>query len=232
MNGTGYVDIFATKGIEYLLVIAFLMALVVFARALLRAPTPLRAAAAAAGAAGRGAWFDLAAERYYHQGHTWAAPEGDDVVRVGLDDFAQKLVGVPERIHLPSVGQLVEQGERGLALSVAATPIDVLSPVSGQVLAINEEVLRSPGLLNADPYGEGWLLKVRVPRLGANLRNLLAGRLAQVWMEGTVAALRARMAGGELGTVLQDGGIPVSGIARELSPDQWETVAREFLHSV
>jgi len=229
MNGTGYVDIFATKGIEYLLVIGFLMMLIVFARALLRTPAPLRAAAAT-GAAGRGAWFTLADERFYHQGHTWAAPEGDDIVRVGLDDFAQKLVGVPERIDLPRVGQRIEQGERGLVLSVAATPIDVLAPVSGQVLAVNEEVLRLPGLLNEDPYGRGWLLRVRVPRLAANLRNLLAGRLAQHWMEGTVVELRQRMAG-DLGPVLQDGGLPVSGIARELAPDQWASVAREFLLS-
>jgi len=229
MDATGYVDIFATKGIEYLLVIGFLFTLVLFMRALLRTPPQLAAAAATAGAR-RGAWFTLVEERFYHQGHTWAAPEGGDVVRVGLDDFAQKLVGLPERIDLPRVGDRIEQGERGLKLCIGATPIDVLSPVSGQVLAVNEEVLRSPGLVNEDPYGKGWLIRVEVPSLKANLRNLLSGRLAQDWMRGTVAALRARMAG-ELGPVLQDGGLPVSGIARELSAEDWDKVARDFLLS-
>ena len=71
--------------------------------------------------------------------------------------------------------------------------------------------MRSPGLINEDPYGKGWLFKVRVPKLSCNLRNLLSGRLAQVWMEITVRALKRRMEG-ELGPVLQDGGVPVTGI--------------------
>ena len=98
------------------------------------------------------------------------------------------------------------------------------------MLAINEEVLRSPQLINEDPYGKGWLFKVRVPRLSANLRNLLSGRLALVWMDGTVTALKRRMEG-ELGPVLQDGGVPVTGIAKDLSPDQWEEIAADFLQT-
>ena len=90
----------------------------------------------------------------------------------------------------------------------------------------------TPRLLNDDPYGKGWLFEVRSPRLKSNLKNLLSGGLARSWMERAGAALRGRIAiasGGELGVVLQDGGLPVAGIARELSPDGWEEVARDFL---
>jgi glycine cleavage system H protein len=230
MEGSGYVDIFATKGIEYLMVIGFLMMLVVFWRALVRTPRAVAAPVHAGRPAGPQAWFDLAEGLFYHQGHTWAAPEEDGVVRVGLDDFAQKLVGVAQRVDVPGVGSLVEQGEMGVKLSVDAKSIDVLSPVGGEVLAVNEEVLRSPGLINEDPYGKGWLFKVRVPKLRANLRNLLSGRLARVWMDTTVRALKRRMEG-ELGPVLQDGGVPVIGIAKDLSPDEWEEIAAEFLQT-
>jgi len=230
MLGSGYVDIFATKGIEYLMVIGFLMMLVVFWRALARTPRAMAAPAHAGRPAGPQAWFDLAEGLFYHQGHTWAAPEEDGVVRVGLDDFAQKLVGVAQRVDLPGVGSLVEQGEMGVKLNVAAKSIEVLSPVGGEVLAVNEEVLRSPGLINEDPYGKGWLFKVRVPKLRANLRNLLSGRLARLWMDSTVRALKRRMEG-ELGPVLQDGGVPVIGIAKDLSPDEWEEIAAEFLQT-
>ena len=230
MLGSGYVDIFATKGIEYLMVIGFLMMLVVFWRVLSRTPQAVAAPAHGSSPTGPQAWFDIAEGLFYHQGHTWAAPEEDGVVRVGLDDFAQKLVGVPQRIHVPLVGSRVEQGEKGVKLSVDTKSIDLLSPVGGEVLAINEEVLRSPQLINEDPYGKGWLFKVRVPRLSANLRNLLSGRLALVWMDGTVTALKRRMEG-ELGPVLQDGGVPVTGIAKDLSPDQWEDIAADFLQT-
>jgi glycine cleavage system H lipoate-binding protein len=230
MEGSGYVDIFATKGIEYLMVIGFLMMLVVFWRALSRSPRIAVAQVHGARPAGPQAWFDLAEGLFYHQGHTWAAPEEDGVVRVGLDDFAQKLLGVAQSVHVPGVGSTVEQGEKGIRFFVNSKSIEVLSPVGGEVLAINEAVLRSPGLINEDPYGKGWLFKVRVPRLSANLRNLLSGRLARVWMDGTVRLLKRRMEG-DLGPVLQDGGVPVIGIAKDLSPDQWEDIAADFLHT-
>jgi glycine cleavage system H lipoate-binding protein len=230
MDGSGYVDIFATKGIEYLMVIGFLMMLVVFWRALVRSPRTVTAQVPGARPTGPQAWFDLAEGLFYHQGHTWAAPEDDGVVRVGLDDFAQKLVGVAQRIDVPGIGSRVEQGERGVKLNVDTKSIDLLSPVGGEVLAINEEVLRSPGLINEDPYGKGWLFKVRVPRLSANLRNLLSGRLARLWMDGNVRSLKRRMEG-ELGPVLQDGGVPVIGIAKDLDPDEWEEIAADFLHT-
>ena len=230
MHGSGYVDIFATKGIEYLMVIGFLMMLVIFWRVLARTPRAIAAPAHGARQTGPGAWFEFADGLFYHQGHTWAVPEDDQVARVGLDDFAQKLVGVAQRVNVPGVGSRVEQGEKGVQLIVDTKSIDVLSPVGGEVLAVNDEVLRSPGLINDDPYGKGWLFKVRVPRMTANLRNLLTGRPARMWMDGTVTSLKRRMEG-ELGPVLQDGGLPVTGIAKDLSPDQWEEIAADFLHT-
>jgi glycine cleavage system H lipoate-binding protein len=225
-----YVDIFATKGIEYLLIIGFLFVLVLFMRALLRTPRA-RVPAPAAPVAGRGSWFALAGERFYHPGHTWVAPYGDEIVRAGLDDFAQKLVGVADRIELPAVGDLVDQGERALVLRIGDRSVPVLAPVSGSVLRTNEEVLDAPSLVNEDPYGRGWLLEIRVPRLRTNLKNLLSGQLAQDWMRGAAAALRARVDQDGLGPVLADGGLPVNGVARQLDTKDWDRLAREFLLS-
>ncbi|HXV75020.1 MAG TPA: hypothetical protein VD788_01785, partial [Candidatus Polarisedimenticolaceae bacterium] len=72
------------------------------------------------------------------------------------------------------------------------------------------------------------LVKVRLSNPKAALSNLLSGKLAVDWMEQSATALRERMTG-RVGPVLQDGGVPVSGIARELSEGEWERVAREFL---
>ena len=87
---------------------------------------------------------------------------------------------------------------------------------------------RRPELVNEDPYGRGWLMKVRVPRVKSNVSNLLGGSLALEWMEQAARSLRRRMSG-ELGEVMQDGGLPVVGIAKNLSPEKWDELAREFL---
>jgi hypothetical protein len=104
----------------------------------------------------------------------------------------------------------------------------MLSPVNGEVIAVNEEIVKSPGLVNQDPYEKGWLLKVKASKMKTDFKNLLHGKLAGAWIEETVDALRARMAG-DLGVVLQDGGIPVVGMAKSISPDKWDEIASEFL---
>jgi glycine cleavage system H lipoate-binding protein len=222
-------DPFATKAIEYLLVIGFLMAFIWYWRILnRRAPSAVSQGVARAAGMPAGSWFRLPANLYYHLGHGWARPEKEDVVRVGIDDFAQKLLGATRAVALPEVGARVGQGERGWQLDVGAKSIDVLSPVEGEVIERNEAALRSPELINNDPYGDGWLIKIRSPRMKANLRSLLHGRLARAWMEMTENALRHKMSE-QLGPVLQDGGTPISGIARGLSPEHWDEIARDFL---
>lgn len=230
MQGIESIDIFATKGVEYLIVIGYLLVLVGFWR-LLTWPTRREVEAGVTQRAARpfGTWFETPDGVYFHQGHTWATPDDGDLVKVGMDDFAWRLLGPPDGLGLPSVGTGLSEGERAWAVDVAAESIPMLSPVSGEVVAMNEAVVQSPQLAS-DPYGQGWLLKVRVPSRSAALKNLLSGRLARAWMADTVERLRA-MPAGDLGTVLPDGGMPVDGFARVIAPERWGEVAREFLLS-
>lgn len=227
MEGFTYVDIFATKGVEYILVISVLLLFVPFWRLVSR---PARAVYEAAGSIvpAISEWFNFPEERvYYHQGHSWAMPEGGDVVKVGIDDFAQKMVGKIDGIKLPKVGTEVTQGEKGWSLQVGSKKIDMLSPVDGKVVGINESLLKSPGSLNDDPYGRSWLMKVEAPGISANLKNLLTGKLARRWMEGVRENLLTRM-NYNLGAVYQDGGVPVDGIARNLDRNKWAEIVEEF----
>lgn len=221
MEGIRFVDIYATKGIEYLIVIGFLVAFVLFARYLARA----RPAAAVAPE-------DLTRIRvpdglFYHQGHGWLRPETGSRGVVGLDDFAQKLVGKVDVVELPPVGSRLEQGGKGWNLRVGSVPVPMLSPANGEVVAVNEEVIRSPALLREDPYGKGWLLKVKSSRIAADTRNLVSGKVARTWMEGALEKLHPVRH--EVGAVMQDGGVPVDGIARMLGGEHWVEVAKEHL---
>ncbi len=231
MQGVGTVDLFATKGAEYLIVIGYLALLVGFWR-LLWPPGATRSATARVRPTipPLGRWFDLPDGLYFHQGHAWVTPEGQDIMRVGMDDFAQKLLGRAAGFLLPNVGAGLSQGERGWQVQVDGHAIPMLSPVGGEVVALNPDLLASPELVNADPYHRGWLMKIRVPNPAAAARNLLSGKLARAWMDGTTERLR-EMRAGDLGIVLPDGGFPVTGFARALDPERWDQVARELLLS-
>jgi hypothetical protein len=102
----------------------------------------------------------------------------------------------------------------------------MVSPVDGTVVAVNAGAKEGKDKL-ADPYGTSWLFKVKAPRLAANLRQLMADGPARRFMSEAEAALSLRLAP-ELGAVLQDGGVPVHGIARALSGDAWDETARQF----
>jgi len=227
MEGFTYVDIFATKGIEYILVISALVLFYPLWR-LVNTPGGAVYELARSAATTIGDWFHMPEEKiYYHLGHTWAMPEGGEVVKVGIDDFAQKLVGKIDAIKFPEVGSDMVQGERAWSLVIGDKVIDMLSPVDGKVVAVNREISTSPEKINIDPYGAAWLVKVQVPRLSANLRNLLSGKLVRKWMDGVRESLMARM-NYNLGQVLQDGGVLVEGIAKNLDREKWDEIVREY----
>jgi glycine cleavage system H protein len=226
MEGFTYVDIFATKGIEYLLVIGALLLFIPFWRMVSRSGSVMQEAVGGI-VPTIGGWFHLPEGTiYYHQGHSWAIPESGNVVRIGIDDFAQKLVGRVDAVKFPEVGSQVAQGEKAWSLLVGEKSIDMLSPVDGKIIAVNENVMSSPENIGKDPYGQSWLLKVQVPKISANLNNLLSGRLAREWMEVTKENLLARM-NYNLGAVSQDGGVPVHGIARSLDREKWDEIVKE-----
>jgi glycine cleavage system H protein len=227
MEGFTYVDIFATKGLEYLLIIGVLITFVSFWGFLKKPAAAVYQGVANAVSAIRD-WFYLPTEgMFFHQGHSWAAPESENLVKVGMDDFAQKLLGKIDSIKLPQVGSEIAQGEKGWSVQVGSRLIDMLSPVDGKVVAVNEALLKAPGGVNSDPYGQSWLIKVQSPRVSSNLKNLLTGDLARKWMDGVRERLLAR-GNYNLGAVSQDGGVPVDGIARNMDPENWDALVKDF----
>ncbi len=224
-----FVDLFATKGIEYIVVIGMLLLFVPFWIALNRVPRPAASSEVEIpSAATLSEWFSLPEQVYYHAGHTWARPEAGDTVRVGMDDFAKKMVGTISAVRAPEVGAPLVQGKEALTLEIDSRKIDMLSPVDGEVLEVNQSVIDDPEKITADPYGDAWLMKVRVPETRSNLNNLFSGDLARRWMGQVTDDLRERAGMDALGTVYQDGGVPVQGMARGIDPQNWDDIVRTF----
>jgi glycine cleavage system H protein len=104
------------------------------------------------------------AERKYSASHEWIVVE-DGTATVGISDFAQAQLGDVVFLELPKPGAKLTAGESfGVIESVKAAS-DLYSPASGSVLEVNSKLEKNPDLVNSDPYGEGWLIKVQVEKL-------------------------------------------------------------------
>lgn len=219
-----------TKGVEYLIAIAFMVGFILFWKFVSQTrvqPVSARVADLAREIGETVGGFLLPGGAYFHPGHTWVRIDDNNIATVGLDDFAQKLVGRIDAVHLPDVGSTVRQGEKAWSVEADSRPIDMLSPVDGEILSVNGKLTSSPETLNADPYGKGWLLRVRAPRISANVKNLLSGNLARRWIEEARENLLSK-GGYDVGLVYQDGGLPIDGMARNLDQQGWDAIAKEF----
>ena len=177
------------------------------------------------------AGYQLPEHLHYPRGHTWVRVLAPDLAVVGVDDFARRLMGRADTVGLPQPGSKVVQGGQGFTLASGPRAAAFASPVGGSVVEVNPEILHRPDLCNADPYGRGWLFKVRTSQLAANLRNLLSGRLARRWIEDAKEQLELRLMALS-GSVLQDGGEPAPDFAEHLQPGDWNDLAETFLDSI
>ena len=102
------------------------------------------------------------AERYYTETHEWVSVDDGDVVKIGITDYAQGQLGDVVFLELPQVGKMLEAGDSfGVVESVKAAS-DLYSPVAGSVVEVNQALADNPETVNKDPYGEGWMIKVRL----------------------------------------------------------------------
>jgi glycine cleavage system H lipoate-binding protein len=174
------------------------------------------------------AGYQLPDGLHYHRGHTWVRVEDAETVAVGIDDFARRLIGPAHGVRLPAVGTWLRQGEKGFGVQVDGRAADFVSPVEGEVVEVNETLAARPRLATDDPYGRGWMFKVKAAGLVSNLRNLLSGSLARRFMEDAREGLDLRLMALS-GSVLQDGGEPAADFARHLPTDEWKRLVGEFL---
>jgi glycine cleavage system H lipoate-binding protein len=167
----------------------------------------------------------------FHPGHAWARVEENDfvIVTVGMDDFAVKLLGSADSIALPRLGSLVNQGSPGWLLNTNSRWIRMLSPVDGEVVAVNRALGESPGTAFEDPYGNGWLFKVRSKNLTSNLQNMVPKRKVGEWFEDIRDNLASKRLAPASAPLYADGGEPVPGIAKAVDPERWDDLAGEFL---
>jgi glycine cleavage system H protein len=103
--------------------------------------------------------FKVPVTYLFHDGETWIREE-KEIAIVGISDYLQTTGGDVSFVELPEPGQIVEQGKQMGSLETIKAVLPILSPLSGKVVKINEELLSKPEFINEDPYGSGWLAEI------------------------------------------------------------------------
>ncbi len=172
--------------------------------------------------------FQVPTDTYYlHRGHAWALVEKEDRVRVGLDNFSQRLLGAADGVRLPEIGKSYYQDHLCLALFRQGRKASFEAPVDGVIEEINPKVRQDPSLAHADPYGEGWLFLVKPINLQRNLDNLFSGEANITWINEESQRLLNLM-DNLVGVTLPDGGSVIDDVIGHYPDIGWRPLVKEF----
>lgn len=115
---------------------------------------------------------NIPADLKYLDSHEWARVESDGTITIGISDHAQGALGDLVFVEVPEVGKSLTKGGAAAVVESVKAASDVYSPLSGEVVAANDALNGSPELVNSDPYGAGWLFKIK-PSNKSELQQLL-----------------------------------------------------------
>jgi glycine cleavage system H lipoate-binding protein len=173
--------------------------------------------------------FQVPVSSYYlHRGHAWALLEENGQVRVGMDDFSQKILGPADELELPKLGNVYYQDHVCMAMVRQGHKAKVLAPVDGLIEEINPMLQQRPHLVHDDPYGAGWLFLVKPTNLKYNLDNLYSGDLNAAWIDQESHRLLNLM-DSEIGVTLPSGGAIIDDVYGHFPQLGWRRLVREFL---
>jgi len=170
---------------------------------------------------------------FVHSGHTWAKLDSSGALQVGLDGFAQGILGRVDRFELPADGATLRQGEPAFAALQSGKRIEFVSPVDGVVCAVNERINADPAAARKEPYEKGWAFAVRPSNLPRNLKKLRIGAEASAWLEKEARSFTEfltlyRPAPVEVGVTLPDGGVHAEGVMETMDGEILQIAIRKY----
>ncbi|MDH3573306.1 MAG: glycine cleavage system protein H [Desulfobacteraceae bacterium] len=174
--------------------------------------------------------FKIPQGYYLHQGHCWAKLEEGSEVRLGIDDFALRLLGPLDQIKAPLVGKEIQQNRSDILMNRGKFEAKVLSPISGVVTAVNSKLREQGNVANEDPYSEGWILRIHSSNLRQDLKNLMIGDETETFYSQEIHRLY-EVIEDTVGPLTADGGQLNNDIFGNLPQLGWERLIKLFLHT-
>jgi glycine cleavage system H protein len=235
MDGFTYHDIFQTKGIEYLIIIAFFMVLIPF-WIMINRKTKFVAKMQDSLSRLTTSVLKIPKGVFYSQHHTWAFLEKSGSAQVGIDDWLLHITGASNVEALKTVGETVKKGDVISTLVKDGKSLKILSPISGTILKANSKVFEAPEKIIENPFDGGWLYKIEPANWKAETNQYYLGEDSKAWYESEmsrfkdfVAVSMAESNANLSNVVLQEGGELMDFPLAEMNADVWNNFQNEFL---
>jgi len=167
--------------------------------------------------------FTIREDFYYLPNHIWLKVEGD-VVKVGVDDFASRLIGKVEKVELPDKN-VIPKDEQCWTLGSANRIARMSLPLTAEIIEKNDALLSDPSLVQKDPYNRGWLLKIKS---SGDITDMVKGPKAIEWLEKEFDKLHQEFEE-SIGITIADGGEIVENVHERLSDEEWHNLVKQFL---
>jgi glycine cleavage system H lipoate-binding protein len=171
--------------------------------------------------------FSQKSDYYLHPRHVWVSlsDESRTKVKVGIDDFAQKLIGKIDRISLPAEGSVVKENSICMILHAGPRTVRMVSPLDGVVLSTNTRLTNDPSAVNRAPYEDCWILSMS--STGEGIKRLFHGGAARSWFEWEVERLQRLLSPGAVATAA-DGGECLADLGSRMNEAQWDELSALF----
>lgn len=237
MEGFSIVDIYDTKGTEYLFVIAYLVALIIFWR-IIKSPRTVLSQIKTAITSLSANILRIPQGIYFNKNHTWAHLGESGNAKVGMDDFLQHVIGNVKLSKLKDPGDSIHKGDLLAEIEQDNKQLSVYSPISGKVIDTNSQLNDSPEVINKDPYGEGWIYTIKPDDWKKETQSYFLAEKATEWSAQEISRFKDFLSVGPMTkfskepamVMLQDGGEIRENVLSELPEEVWKSFQEEFLN--
>jgi len=236
MDGFSYNNIFETKGIEYLAIIAFLVLLIPFWLALNKKVKFTKQIRKASGILSANL-LKIPQGIFYNKNHTWTYLEKSGTAKVGLDDLLLHMTGEVRLNYYKNPDEIVNKGEFLAGIDQNGKLLRIFSPISGKILHTNPILHESPGMLNEDPYGGGWICKIKPTNWIEETKSYFLAEEAIKWsikelerFKDFLALSMGKFSPEYAMKILQDGGELSDNALSEMPGEIWRDFQEEFLN--
>lgn len=172
--------------------------------------------------------FQIANGYFFHSGHTWASVDSGGIIRVGMDDFAFKVLGGPDGFELPLTGQELNQDTVAWGFKRGDNLADILSPVNGVITKVNYQVTKQPETPADNPYQDGWLFTIHNSDVKGVTKQLMALEESERWLHKEIDTLEG-MIEEVAGPLAADGGLLQRDVYGNLPDLGWNNLTQTFL---
>jgi len=238
MDGNSYINIFETKGIEYLLTILFFSILIPF-WIILNKQVKIKKQIQKVLGILTSKSLRIPQGLFFSKNHTWTHLEKSGLAKVGMDDLLQHLTGEVNFTYMKDAGEMVKKGDVLTEVDQNGKKLQILSPISGKLEKANESLAENPEFVNEDPYGKGWMYKIKPTNWISETNSYYMADEATKWESDELVRFKdfisqtlAKSASEPSMVTLQDGGELRDNTLSELPDEVWRDFQKEFMNTV